>query len=43
MYLSTHESVIVARGQREENTDQVKNQSDCKIGYRADSKKNKDF
>ena len=28
-----------ARGQRWENTDQVRNQSDCKIRYRALSKK----
>ena len=28
MYSATHESVTVARGQREENTDRVKNQSD---------------
>ena len=35
MYLATYESVIVARGQRKENTDRVRNQSDCKIRYRA--------
>ena len=39
MYLATHESVTVARGQGKENTDRVKNQSDCKIRYRALSKK----
>ena len=35
MYSATHESVTVARGQREENTDRVKNQSDWRIRYRA--------
>ena len=35
MYSATHESVIVAREQRQENTDLVKNQSDCRIRYRA--------
>ena len=39
MYLATHESVTVAHGQRQENTDWVKNQSDYKIRYRALSKK----
>ena len=39
MYLATYESVTVARGQRKENTDRVSNQSDCKIRYRALSKK----
>ena len=39
MYLATYESVTVARGQRKENTDWVRNQSDCKIRYRALSKK----
>ena len=39
MYSATHESVTVARGQRQENTDRVRNQSDCKIRYRALSKK----
>ena len=29
------ESVTVARGQRKENTDRVKNQLDCRIRYRA--------
>ena len=28
-------AVTVARGQRKENTDRVKNQSDCRIRYRA--------
>ena len=32
---STHESGTVARGQTQENTDQVKNQSDGRIRYRA--------
>ena len=41
MYLATYESVTVARGQRKENTDWVRNQSDCKIRYRALSKKKK--
>ena len=40
MYLATHESVTVARGQRQENTDRVRNKSDCKIRYRSLSKKN---
>ena len=40
MYSATHESVTVARGQRQENTDRVKNQSDCRIRYRAILKKN---
>ena len=40
MYSATHESVTVARGQRKENTDLVKNQSDCRIRYRAIWKKN---
>ena len=40
MYSATHESVTVARGQREENTDRVKNQSDQRIRYRALWKKN---
>ena len=36
MYSATHESVTVAREQRQENTDRVKNQSDCcRIRYRA--------
>ena len=35
MYSATRESVTVARGQRQENTDRVKNQSDCRIRYRA--------
>ena len=39
MYLATYESVTVARGQRKENTDWVRNQSDFKIRYRALSKK----
>ena len=33
MYSATHKSV--SRGQREENTDRVKNQSDGRIRYRA--------
>ena len=41
MYLATYESVTVARGQRKENTERVRNQSDCKIRYRALSKKKK--
>ena len=41
MYSATHESVTVARGQREENTDRVKNQSDWRIRYRALWKKKK--
>ena len=40
MYSAIHESVTVARGQRKENTDRVKNQSDCRIRYRALLKKN---
>ena len=43
MYLATHESVTVALGQRQENTVRVKNQSDCKIRYRALSKIINDF
>ena len=39
MYSAIHESVTVARGQRKENTDRVKNQSDCRIRYRALLKK----
>ena len=35
MYSATHESFIVARGQRKENIDRLKSQSDCRIGYRA--------
>ena len=35
MYSATHESVTVARGQRQENTDLAKNQSDYRIRYRA--------
>ena len=35
MYSATQESVTVARGQRQENTDRVNNQSDCRIRYRA--------
>ena len=35
MYSATHESVTVACGQREKNTDRVKNQSDQRIRYRA--------
>ena len=35
MYAATHKSVTIARGQRYENTDCVKNQSDCKFRYRA--------
>ena len=31
MYSATHESVTVARGQRQENTDLAKNQSDYRI------------
>ena len=42
MYLATHESVTVARGQRKENTDRVKNQSDRRIRYRAFQKKIKE-
>ena len=40
MYSAIHESVTVAHGQRKENTDRVKNQSDCRIRYRALLKKN---
>ena len=39
IYSVTHESVTVARGQRWENTDHDKNQSDCTIRYRALSEK----
>ena len=35
MYSATHESVTVARGQCQENTDRVKNQSDCRTRYHA--------
>ena len=35
LYSATHKSVTVARGQRKGNTDRVKNQSDCRIRYRA--------
>ena len=35
MYSATHESVTVARGQRQENKDRTKNQSDHRIRYRA--------
>ena len=35
MFSATHESVTVARGQTQKNTDQVKNQSDCRFRYRA--------
>ena len=35
MYSATHESITIARGQRWENTDCAKNQSDCRIRYRA--------
>ena len=35
MYSAIHESVTVARGQRWENTDWLKNQSHCRIRYRA--------
>ena len=31
MYSATHESVTMARGQRWENTDRVKNQSDARF------------
>ena len=41
MYSAIHESVTVARGQRLENTDRVKNQLDCRIRYRALLKKKK--
>ena len=40
IYSATHESVIVAREQRQENTDRVKNRSECRIRYRALWKKN---
>ena len=40
MYSATHESVTVAREQRQENTDRVKNRSDCRIRYRDLWKKN---
>ena len=43
MYSATHESVIVAREQRQENTDLVKNQSDRRIRYRALWKKKNPF
>ena len=33
MHWATHESVTVARGQREENTDWVMNQLDCRIRH----------
>ena len=39
MFSATHGSVTVARGQRQENTDQVKNQSDGRIRYCALKKK----
>ena len=41
MYSAIHESVTVARGQRLENTDRVKNQLDCRIRYRTLLKKKK--
>ena len=41
MYSATQESVTVAREQRQENTDRVKNRSDCRIRYRALWKKKK--
>ena len=41
MYPPTHESFTVVRGQREENADRVKNQSDCRIRYRALWKKDR--
>ena len=40
MHSATQESVTVARGQRQENTDRVKNQSHCRIRYRALLKNN---
>ena len=39
MYSAIHDSVTVARGQKLENTDRVKNQLDCRIRYRALLKK----
>ena len=40
MYSATHESITVARKQRQENTYRVKNQWDCRIRYRALWEKN---